>query len=494
MNPEGNIFSVLAFFVWIPIALWLARKWPPAKAAVLLLLIPLLTLPENTGFDLPGLPPLDKNQIAIFWLLIGVVLFHRDRLKSVRLSNWIKLSMLMVLVGNVATALLNTDPIVEGSVSLPGLTLTDARGSLILSTLDYLLPFVLAAAMFNSPRDLRVLFRVLIGAALVYSVLQLVELRLSPQLHYWVYGYHQHGFLSAMRGEGYRPRVFMHSGLALAMFTAIAIMAAAGLYKARIKIFGRSHGWVVAYLVFILFMSRSVAAFLYTQAALVLILFTGSKTQLRFAVLLAVTVLLYPTVRDAGLVPVDEIADVAIAEYGEERTRSLITRLTNEEKLLERANERFFFGWGGWCRSCIYDPWFGTQTSIRDGDWIITVGDYGRVGFLAKYLLLLLPLFIAARQWKRVRRDSDRRLLAALALMVGFSAFDLLPNGNFDYLVFALSGALFGCCRGTVLEAASQERSRRQQAVERQYAKASSKSVLMNPAARRASGTMASGP
>jgi len=490
MNPEGNIFSILAFFIWIPVALWLARKWPPAKAASLLLLIPLLFLPERTAFDLPGLPELGKNEIAVFWLLLGLVLFHRDRLKSVRLSNWIKLSISAVLLGNVATVLLNRDPIVHGATYLAGHTLNDASHLLIQSTLEVVLPFVLAAAMFNSPRDLRVLFRILVGVALAYSVLQLIELRLSPQFHRWVYGFHQHVFAQAKRGAGFRPRVFMHSGLALAMFTAVAAMAAGGLRKARIRIFRMNPGWAVAYLGLILFLSRSLAAFLYAQVAVALILFTSPKTQFRVAVLLAVIVLAYPTARDAGLVPVEEIKEVVSAEYGEERTRSLMTRLTNEETLLERANERFFFGWGVWCRACIFEPWFGEQVSIRDGDWIITIGEFGRVGFLAKYLLLLLPIFVSARQWKRVPRESDRRLLAALALIVGFSVFDLFPNGNFDYLVFALSGALFGCCRGAVLEATRQKHLRRQQAIARQSVPARSSPMWSDPAARRAAETV----
>jgi hypothetical protein len=84
--------------------------------------------------------------------------------------------------------------------------------------------------------------------------------------------------------------------------------------------------------------------------------------------------------------------------------------------------------------------------------------------------LLLLPILLLARQQERVPRESDRRLLSALALIIAFSTFDLLPNGNFTYLVFALSGALFGCCRGTVLEASMQARLIRQQTIARRTA------------------------
>lgn len=467
MHPEGNIFSILAFFIWVPFALWTARRSPPAKAAALLLVIPLLLLPERTGFDLPAIPKFEKNEIAIFWLLIGVLLFHRDRLRSLQLTKLLKLSIALLLIGNVATALLNPDPVLQGSVYMPGHTLYDAFHFLILSTFKYVLPFVLAAAMFSSPSDLRVLFRTLVVAALFYSALQLFELRMSPQLHSWVYGFHQHSMGQAMRGSRFRPMVFMHTGLALAMFTAVGTLAAAAFYKARIRIFRYSAAWASAYLWFILVLSRSLAAFLYTQVALPLILFTKPKTQFRVAALLALLVIFYPLARGSGLVPVEDIREFAAAQFDLERADSLSTRLVNEEQLLERADERFFFGWGVWCRACIFDSWSGREMSIRDGDWIITVGEFGYIGFLAKYLLLLLPIFFVVRRRKRIPRESDRRLLSGLALIVGFSVFDLLPNGNFDYLVFAFSGALFGCANGAVLQASRRARLKRERAASR---------------------------
>jgi hypothetical protein len=123
-------------------------------------------------------------------------------------------------------------------------------------------------------------------------------------------------------------------------------------------------------------------------------------------------------------------------------------RFINEEALLERASERSFFGWGGYCRSCIFEPVTAEPISVSDGAWIITWGTYGRVGFLGKYLLMFLPIFLSASRLKYVRRMTDRRLLSALALIIGFSMFDLLPNGNFNYMVFVFSGVLTGCSAG----------------------------------------------
>jgi hypothetical protein len=301
------------------------------------------------------------------------------------------------------------------------------------------------------------LFRILVGAGLVYSIFQLIEIRLSPQLHNWVYGFFQHDFAQTKRDGGYRPTVFMEHGIAVAMFTLVTIIATAALYKTRFRALRIPAGLSLTYLMLILFLSKSVAAILYSLMAVPLILFAAPKMQFRVAMVLGVIVLAYPSARGAGLVPVDDIRDWVAAEYGDEKVASVMTRFVNEERLLERADERYFFGWGWYGRAYTYDPDTG-KLAIRDGDWVITIGNWGRVGFLGKYLLLLLPLFMSARRLKRVGEESNRRLLAALALIVGFSAFDLLPNGNFNYLIFVFSGALMSCSAGILREGAQRMR------------------------------------
>lgn len=477
MDPEGNIFSYVAFFAWIPIALWVARRWPPAEAAALLFLLPLMFLPQRIDFDLPGLPEFDKLRIAIVWLLIAILLFHRQRLATLRLSKWVKLAILVMLGSGVVTAFLNTDPVYDGLVYLRSNSPYDALHNLLTNMLDYILPFTLAAAMFNDRRDLRVFMRFLVGATLVYSIFQIVELRISPQLHRWAYGFYQHSFRQTMRGGGFRPMVFMSHGLAVAMFTVAGLLAVAGLHKVKFRGFRMPGGWALAYLGFkktevsgfrlpaawalaylwmILFLSKSVAAFLYTVVAVPLILFATPRMQFRVAALLGVIVLLYPSVRGAGLVPVDDIRAWAVSQYGEDRAGSVMTRFVNEEMLLERASERSFFGWGTYCRRCIHDQVTGEPISVTDGDWIKTWGVFGRIGFYGKYLLLLLPIFLVGHRLKDIRRMSDRRLLSALAIMLGFSMFNLVPNSEFNYLVFVFAGVLLGCSEGILRDQARQ--------------------------------------
>ena len=71
------------------------------------------------------------------------------------------------------------------------------------------------------------------SAALIYAPLCLLELRLSPQLHRWVYGYHQHDFVQTMRDGGYRPMVFMEHGLMVSFWMAAAALTAFWLWHER---------------------------------------------------------------------------------------------------------------------------------------------------------------------------------------------------------------------------------------------------------------------
>jgi hypothetical protein len=464
----GNALSILVFFLWIPIAIWGARRWPPAKACALLLLLPLMFLPEVVYFDLPGLPKFGKQEVAKVWLLIGVLLFHRQRLRTVELSKWIKLFMVVLLGGIVVTVFLNRDPVAQGFHQLSGHSPYDAVTRAIERTLDYILPFVLAAALFRDAKDLRVLFRMLVGATLVYAVFQLVELRLSPQFNNWVYGFFQHSWEQMVRGEGFRPIVFMAHGLTVGMFTVMGILAAATLQKSKARVLRVNAIWAMSFLWVVLLFNKSLAAFLYTLIAVPLILFFRPKTQFRVAMALGVVVLIYPALRGADVIPVEGIRDVMAERFGEERAASLMMRFTSEQELLERALERPFFGWGGFGRTGLYDPEYGRRLAIPDGDWIGTVGESGLIGFLSKYLLLLMPIFVAARRVRYLPRQADRRLLSALALMIGFSAFNMLPNSDSYHLSFLFSGALFSCSGGMARQASRQRRLRRRQAETRQ--------------------------
>ncbi len=276
---DGNILSVLAFFVWIPVTYFVSWRWPPAKATAVLFLGGLLLLPEVVFFKPPGLPDFSKLEIIPLWILIWAIIFHRDRFAMAPRSRWFRGCVGLLLFGAVITVFLNTDGYRIGLRDVPGHVPYDAVHAVLIALLTVVLPFYLGAVMFRSSSDLKVLLTTIVVAALLYTPLQFIEMLLSPQLHRWVYGFHQHAFLQVMRGDSYRPMVFMAHGLAVAIFTALAIIAAAALYKTKLRVFRFTAGWVMSYLWVVLVMSKSLASLLYSMVAVPLVLFASPRVQ-----------------------------------------------------------------------------------------------------------------------------------------------------------------------------------------------------------------------
>ena len=111
--------------------------------------------------------------------------------------------------------------------------------------------------------------------------------------------------------------------------------------------------------------------------------------------------------------------------------------------MLERASQRIMFGWGRWGRSRIYDEW-GNDISVTDGRWIITLGQFGILGFLAEFGLLALTVFRAASALRFAESERDSVFLAALALIIAINMIDLLPNASLSPWTWLLAGALAG--------------------------------------------------
>jgi hypothetical protein len=169
------------------------------------------------------------------------------------------------------------------------------------------------------------------------------------------------------------------------------------------------------------------------------IVFLVVRPQLIIASLVAVTVLLYPMLRGGGFVPVDKIVSFA---HSVDRIRglSLQYRLNNEDILLEKANERPLFGWGGWGRGRVYNE-KGKDISTTDGRWIITIGETGWFGYLARFGLLTLPIILLTL---RKRKYEVTLATSGLCLVLAGNLIDLIPNATSTPLTWLMAGALLG--------------------------------------------------
>src|SRR5262249_43590891 len=157
------------------------------------------------------------------------------------------------------------------------------------------------------------------------SLPMLFEVRMSPQLHTWIYGYFPSSFAQTYRDGGFRPVVFIGHGLLVAFFTMTTIVAAAVLSRTRTRVLRLPSCRVAIYLSAVLLLCKSAGALVYGLVSVPLVRFASPRTQLRVATVLAIVALLYPVFRSADFVPVKFIENM-VASISTERAASLKTR------------------------------------------------------------------------------------------------------------------------------------------------------------------------
>ncbi len=435
-------FPEVALLAWIPVAALAFSLVRPTWAALFTYLGGMLILPEDVAFDAPFLPPVGKQEMAAICLLIGAVLRVPDRLRKARPGRGPDWIFVVLIASTIATVLTNTDPLPYGEFAGYSLTPYDIISMTVRDLLRFGLPFFLGRALIRTRRDLHDLMVAVVAAGIVYSLFILVELRLSPQLHYWVYGYYQTHFFTTSRSWGYRPMVFMSSGLALGIFMAIAAIAAATLARARVRVFAVSSRVITPILTIMLVLCKSYAAIVYGLAAIPVVFFASPRLIRTFASVCVFLVVSYPAARAVGVFPSDQL--VAIAEsIDPDRAQSLEFRFDNEDMLLEHAFERPLFGWGAGGRNRVFDVRTGGDRTIIDGFWILWIGTRGLIGWGLIFALLLVPVVYAGRKMPKIPRREDRAMLLGLGVMISVYTVDLLPNSLFSNFPIFLAGALF---------------------------------------------------
>lgn len=440
---QPNLIAYAMLLAWPFVAWQLYRRLDPARALIWTILAGYLILPPATKFDFPVVPDFDKDTLPVLLALALSIFLLRDRIGVLPAGRLGKALILMFVLSPFVTVLANADPIpVREGQDIPGMRVYDSVAA-VANHVIYALPLFLGRRYLATPQAARALLAALVAAGLAYSLPMLVESRLSPQMNVWVYGFFQHDFFQTIRQGGYRPVVFLPHGLWVAMFTLICLAASAiflrmGPAEARPKQLA-----VFLYLLFMLAVCKSAGVLVYAIVMLPLILLAPRRWQVLAAALVAVVVMTYPLLRGAHLVPLDAILDYA-RSLSPDRAWSLQFRIENEEVLLARAGERPWFGWGGYARNFVHDPVTGQSTNIADGAWVIQIGTYGWLGYLAEFGLLCLPLWLLGREALAQPSAAFPPEVAGLALIFAFNMLDLLPNGTLVPLSWLIAGALLG--------------------------------------------------
>lgn len=434
---------LFAIFAWPFVSIVFFKRLQLPLAILVTIVGGYLLLPENTELDLPILPSLNKRTVpALVALGFALILAARSsafrQLPGLLPQHWLaRLLILATVAGAAMTALTNADAVVIGATVLPAIRPYDAA-STMLSAIMTLLPLLIARRYLAGPEEHLLLLRVLCVAALGYSLLALFEVRMSPQLNNWTYGFFPHSWAQHVRAGGFRPIVFLSHGLVLAIFFSGAVLAAIGLTRIdaqRRSMFLLAVLWLGITLLF----SRSLGALLITLVLVPVAIFLPARGQLIAAAAIGGLFLLYPVARSAHVLPIEQVIRMA-EDIDPRRAASFLTRLENEERMMAKAAERPLFGWGGWGRSRVYDE-MGNDITIADGAWVITLGLDGWVGYIGRYGLLVLPIFLLLLHKNRYRIGMETSILT---LILAGNLVDMVPNSSSTPLTWLIAGVLWG--------------------------------------------------
>jgi hypothetical protein len=437
-----------ALIIWPLVAAVLFRTVRLPVAFLVTIIGGYLLLPTQTAFDPPFLPALDKYGVPALAALAGILLFSgrpQFDANGQHLPPWpvqpgflprnppTLILFLVLFAGLVGTHLTNRDVLIYGPVFLPALRPYDAM-SAVLAMLMTLLPFLMARKVLASRDGQILILKCLVIAASAYAFLALYEVRMSPQLNRMVYGFFPHDWSQHFRNSGWRPLVFLEHGLPLGIFFTTAVMAAACLV--RLTETKERLVWLLlmVWLLGTLFLSKVLGAQMICVTMLAAIFLLPRHLQILFAVFVVGCFLIYPVLRASNLLPFELI----LSNVDDWRAFSLQYRLDNEQLLLEKANERPLFGWGGWGRSRVYNEW-GHDIATTDGGWVIRLGLGGWIGYIGFFGLMTWG--VLSLLWRRHIAD---QVSVFLALILAAMIIDLAPNANQSPIIWLVAGSLVG--------------------------------------------------
>jgi len=299
--------ATFALLMWIPISAILFSNHNPRKAALLVFLWGTMVLPEVVAIDPPILPPVDKHLLVGMCAFTGLFMTSKQRFERMRLLRGIQAFFFIFIVGNFGTAFSNPESWVVGGAEywpggprapikhIPALPQKEFIAMSIQDFVTYLMPFGVGQMLVQSREDVILFLKAAAFGALVYVPLMLWEGMMSPQLHRQVYGYYSTSFAHNIRGDGYKPVVFMKSGLGVAMFEFIGLAAAMTLIRVKEKITPTISGKLgTAVIMFALSVSRNVAVVVYAVGVMPLFLMSKPKMMMRAAFVLGMVFLTFP--------------------------------------------------------------------------------------------------------------------------------------------------------------------------------------------------------
>jgi len=426
-----NFIASGMLIIWFPIIVLVFTAFPPRKAIPPLFVTAWLLLP-NGGFSLPGIPDYTKMTATVFGVVFCSIFFDSGRLFSLRFR-WYDLPIVIWGFEVFVTAVVNGLGPYEG----------------LAATIDFLFwwgfPYIIGRLYLNDPESLKDYSRAIIVGGLCYIPLCLLELRISPMLHLFIYGFYANPTTFLLRYNGYRPAVFLATGLELGMWMTNASLMAFALWSSgTIKnIRGISMGRVTLALVAMSILCKSTGALVLLMVGIGVLWITRrfGKTWLIWS-LIAIPPT-YCFTRALNLWQGQELLDLTTSTVGSDRAQSLEFRFQMERLLADHAMERPIFGWGRMGRNLIFGSG-GRPITVPDGFWVIQLGVYGVLGLSCLLAMFLLPMILTLRRYPiSTWRNPTAGSVIGLSMIILLSMIDFLSNSMMTPLFpLAIGGLL----------------------------------------------------
>jgi tetratricopeptide (TPR) repeat protein len=423
-----NLLALVSLYVWLPIVLFIFATRPPHRAVVIAFVFAWLFLP-NLNWKFTGIPDYSKMSATVFGVLLGVLIFDLPKLMMLRFR-WFDLPVVIFCLCPFAASM------------AVGLGAYDGASAILDQSTQWGFAYLIGRLYFSDPAGLRQLALGIAIGGLVYTPLCLIEIRLSPQICRWVYGiYHW----ESMRYGGYRPRVFLATGLELGMWMTCSTLVAQRLWACgTVKTLGGySFGMLTLAMFVTTLLCKSTGAFMLLVVGLG-ILWVVTRTRSSWPVWILIAVVpFYSYTRIAGLWSGREVLDVARV-LGEDRAQSIEFRLENEDILIKHSLKNAIFGGGRKDGTQVYGK-NGMATTICDGYWIIIFGQSGLIGLSSLIAMHLLPIVLLMRRHPASTwTQPDVAPAAALAVLIALMMIDDLSNAMLNPIYALIIGGLSG--------------------------------------------------
>lgn len=415
-----QIFIPLALIGWIPVCLVLFLMFPWRRALQIAIIVSWLFLP-SAGLNISGLPDYTKTSAFSYGIILSLMILVPDRFTHIK-PGWMDLPTLIFVFCPIITSLDNDLGLYDGLASTNG-------------NLTYIgLPYLIGRACFDSARDIRNLGVAIAVGGLVYVPLCLLEMALGPFFAIKIYTIYAQ---TEVRLGGFRPRVFLNTGLELGLWMAIVCFISIWLWRIGVlkRLMGIPFGTVLLpILIATTLLCRSSGA-TFLLGFTLCVLWWSAKTNRRvLMVLWTLACFVYIGVRVGNFWDYNDLITFIAKNFNEERAQSLEFRFQNEDILIAKAVQRPVFGWGGFGRSRVVNE-EGRDISVTDGLWIIMFGVFGTVGLMSFLMISVLPCLtfirkFPAKRWLEPDVGSIAALVGAITLYLGdimFNGFSIMP-------------------------------------------------------------------